>query len=148
MHKNNTAATLAVLAVALFAGVPANAQIVIESSRAELSADEPRRIEIYFVLRNATNHELELMKADSPLAQAVEIKQRSSDAQGKTRVWPVAKLELDQGRVANFSANGRFLQLTGLAHDLRVGQVVPLTLTFEDEPPVLLQLRLEAPAKP
>ena len=147
MHKNNKAATLAVLAVALFAGVPANAQIVIESSRAELSADEPRRIEIYFVLRNATSHELELMKAESPLADTVEMKQRSSDAQGKTRLWPVAKLELDEGRVAKLSANGRFLQLTGLARDLRAGQLLPLTLTFEHEPPVVVQLRLEAAAK-
>lgn len=147
MHENNKALSFALLVLALSAALPASAQILIESSRAELVMDEPRRIEIYFVLRNATNHELELLKAESPLADAVEIKQRSLDAQGKVHLWPVAKLELDEGRVVKLSADGRFLQLTGLPRDVRVGQVVPLTLTFEHEPPVVLRLALEAPVK-
>jgi hypothetical protein len=41
---------------------------------------------------------------------------------------------------------GRFLVATGIAPELRVGHVLPLTLIFEDEQPITLQLTLEAAA--
>ena len=57
-------------------------------------------------------------------------------------MWPVGKLELAPGEVARFSPNGRHLMLLGLKSPLLVGSRVPVTLVFEDEPPITVQLEV------
>jgi copper(I)-binding protein len=143
MPKNNWSARLAVLAVLFIVRTAQAAGIEISDARAELATDEPRRVEIYFVLRNATGHRLQLMKVASGAGEVVEMKQRSFGADGTPRVWPVARFDLADGSTTRLVREGRFLQVTALAAGLRVGQRVPLTLTFEDEQPVTVQLTLQ-----
>jgi copper(I)-binding protein len=146
MARNNRGAALA--AAVLFIARTAHADIQITDARAELAPGEPRRVEIYFVLRNDLGHELKLQKLESAVADAVVIKQRSVGADGEVRLWPVARFQVSAGSSARLAAQGRFVQATGLAPQLHVGQVLPLTLTFEDEKPVTLQLVLEDAARP
>jgi copper(I)-binding protein len=145
MAKNNRGAALAALAM-LFIVRTAQADIEITDAHAQLASDEPRRIEIYFALRNGMSHELKLQKVASSAAESVVMKQRSIGPDGQARVWPVARFEVAREGSARLSAVGRFLVATGIAPTLRVGQVLPLTLIFEDEQPITLQLTLEAAA--
>ena len=145
MHQNNIrAGALAALLVA--ATVPAFAAgIEITGVRAELREFAPRRIEITLTMRNATGHELKLMRAESPRGEIVEMKQRSYDAEGRERLWPVAKFELPAGATARLIRDGRFIQVTGLEPGVKVGGTLPVTLVFQDEPALTLQLALSAP---
>ncbi|MET0292147.1 MAG: copper chaperone PCu(A)C [Steroidobacteraceae bacterium] len=146
MTKNNTRVGAA--ALLLLAGTAAQAAgVEITGARAELREGAPRTLEVYFTLRNATGHELKLVKMSSPAGDALELKQRSLDAEGRTRLWPVAKFEVPVGGTLRFVPEGRLLQIASLASSVRVGETVPLTLTFEDEAPVTLQLSVAAPAK-
>jgi len=145
MDKNNTRALSAVLLLLL--GRTVQADVVVTAARAELSSGEPRHVEVYFELRNETRHALELLKAVSDRADRVELKQRSVGADNVARVWPVAKFEVPAGGVLKLRAEGRFFQVSGLASDVAPGQVLPLTFTFEDEPPVSLQLTLMPSAR-
>ena len=143
MDKNNTRAFLAAFGGLLLVRT-VQADVAITQVRAELSAAEPRRVELYFELHNDTTHALELLKAVCDRAERVELKQRSVSADNQARIWPVAKFEVAPGGRLKLHADGRFFQLSGLDAGLSVGQVLPLTLTFEDERPVTLQLRVEA----
>ena len=134
----------ACLALSIVRTVEAGVEIV--DARAEISRTDPERIEVYFDLRNDTTHELELLKAVSPRAERVEFKQRSIGADNSARLWPVAKFEIPAGGRLRLHADGRFFLLSGFDEGIRPGQVIPLTLTFEDESPVTLQLRV-APAR-
>jgi copper(I)-binding protein len=145
MAKNNRGAALAAVAM-LFIVRTAQADIEITEARAQFASDEPRRVEIYFALRNGVGHELKLQKVESSAAESVVMKQRSIGPDGQPRVWPVARFEVARDGSARLSAVGRFLVATGLTPALRVGQTLPLTLTFEDEQPITLQLTLEAAA--
>jgi copper(I)-binding protein len=146
MHKNNIGTALAALAF-LFIVRTASAGIEISDARAVLAADAPRRVEISFTLHNTTTHELKLLKAVCAAGDSLQLKQRSYDADGRMRLWPVAKFEVPAGDSLHLSTTGRFFQLTGLAPSLRAGQPLPIVLTFEDEPPVTVDLTLEAAAQ-
>lgn len=149
MTQNNKAAFGALLTLLLSVTVaPAWADIVVLDARAELSAAEPRSVAVTFLLRNDTAHELELMKVESARAGRVELKQLSYDADNRPHVWPVAKFEIPPGGSIRLRRAGRFFRVSELDANLRVGDRLPLTLVFEDEPPLTLDLTLEAaPAK-
>jgi len=141
MAKNNT---FAWLAAALFLLVrTVHAEVQLTDARAILSATAPRNVEVYFVLRNATSHELELLKVESARAERVELKVRSYGPDGRPRLWPVAKFDVPAGGLLKLSADGRFFQVTELDARLRAGDRLPLVLTFENEPPVSLSVVLE-----
>jgi copper(I)-binding protein len=145
MTQNNKTALRALLTLLLAVTVvPAWADIVVLDARAELSASEPRSVAVYFMLRNETAHELELMKVESARAGRVELKQLSYDADNRPHVWPVAKFEIPPGGSIRLMRAGRFFRVSELDAKLRVGDRLPLTLVFEDEPPLTLDLTLEA----
>jgi copper(I)-binding protein len=143
MTKNNTFTWLAASALLFFVRT-VHAEVQIAEARAVLSATAPRSVELTFVLRNATDHELELMKVVSARAERVDFKVRSYGPDGRPRVWPVAKFEVPAGGLLKLSTDGRFFQVTDLDAKLRAGDPLPIVFTFEDEPPVQLTVTLEA----
>ena len=94
----------------------------------------------YFTLKNTGKSRRELLKITSPAAKDITLHQSSVDANGVSRMWPVGKLELAPGEVMRFDPNGRHLMLEGLGAALVVGKRVPVTLVFENEKPVTVQL--------
>lgn len=149
MTRNNFAwrgGLAGVLLAALPAlAVAADARIGVEGPRVERAREAARSLEAYFTLRNDSGHELRLLKAESPRARTVELKQRSYDASNKPHLWPVARLEVAAGGSARFSSTGRFFRLVDVADDVKPGDTVPLTLHFEDEPPLTIELVLVSP---
>jgi copper(I)-binding protein len=96
----------------------------------------------YFTLKNTSKGRRELLKITSPVAQAISLHQTSTDANGVSKMWPVGKLELAPGEVLRFEPNGRHIMLEGLSGSLRAGTRVPVTLVFQDEAPVTVQLEV------
>jgi copper(I)-binding protein len=143
MGKNN-GLRAAILGALMGLGPAAHAGVELTDARAVLVAGEPRQVEIYFVLRNATAHELELMKVQSPRADRVTLKLRSTDAENRRHVWPMGKLEVPKGGLFRAAHDGPFLLVTGLDPALRVGDRLTVELTFEEEPPVVLTATVEA----
>ena len=94
----------------------------------------------YLTLKNTGGSRRELLKITSPIASGILLQQFSIDAQGVSHLWPVGKLEIAPGEVLRFSPTGKRLMLLGLKQPLRAGTLVPVTLVFEDEEPVTIQL--------
>ena len=120
------------------------AQAGIETSEGWTRATPPgAKVAVgYLTLRNTGKVKRELLKITSPAAQSISLHQSSVDANGVSRMWPIGKLELAPGEVLRFEPNGRHLMLEGLGAALRTGQRVPLTLVFEQEAPVTVQLEV------
>lgn len=96
----------------------------------------------YFTLKNTGKGRRELLKITSPAVQTISLHQSSVDANGVSHMWPLGKLELAPGETLKFEPNGRHLMLQGLAAPLRAGMHIPVTLVFEDEEPVTVQLEV------
>lgn len=96
----------------------------------------------YLTLRNTGSERRELIKITSPQAATIGLHRSSVDANGVSRMWPMGKLELLPGEVLKLSPNGVHLMLNGLKEPLAKGTVVPVTLVFEHEKPVTVQLQV------
>ncbi len=132
----------AVLLVPVLLGGLAHA--AIETSEGWTRATPPgTKVAVgYLTLKNTSKVKRELLKISSPVAQVISLHQSSIDANGVSRMWPIGKLELAPGEVLRFGPTGRHLMLEGLGAALQAGQRVPLTLVFEQEAPVTVQLEV------
>ena len=72
-----------------------------------------------------------LVGATSPVAGRVELHEMSMQ-QGVMRMRPVAALPLPSGKAVELTPGGYHLMLMSLAHPLKAGDRVPLTLTVRD----------------
>jgi copper(I)-binding protein len=98
----------------------------------------------YLTLRNTSSERRELIKITAPQAASIGLHRSSVDANGVSHMWPVGKLELLPGEVMKLSPNGVHLMLNGLKQPLTKGMQVPVTVVFEHEKPVTVQLQVRA----
>lgn len=96
----------------------------------------------YLTLKNTGKVKRELLRISSPAAKEISLHQSSVDANGVSRMWPIGKLELAPGESLRFEPNGRHLMLEGLGASLLAGRQVPVTLAFDGEKPVTVQLEV------
>jgi copper(I)-binding protein len=96
----------------------------------------------YFTLKNTGAGRVELLKITSPVAKAISFHQTSIDANGVSKMWPVGRIELSPGEILRFEPNGKHIMLEGLAGVLRAGTRVPVTLVFQGESPITVQLEV------
>ena len=87
---------------------------------------------VYFVLENDSREQDELIEASSDLAVAVEIHESSlvagTDVMQMNQVFSVA---LDAGSEVIFEPGGLHVMLVGLKKELKIGDVIELTLHFK-----------------
>ena len=131
-----------VLVSALLAGQRADAAIEVSDAWTRVTPPGVTVAVGYFTLKNTGTGGHELLKITSPLAERISLHRSSVDASGVSRMWPVGKLELAPGEVRRFEPNGYHLMLEGLAAPLRAGTRIPVTMVFEDEDPVVVQLEV------
>jgi copper(I)-binding protein len=131
-----------VVMAGLATGTAMAADVQITCASVSATAVGERNAFVYLTLKNTSSDERELLKATSPLAADVSLQQTSTNAQGVTRDWPVASMDLRPGQVMTLSPlSGRHFVLEGVTEPLRVGMRVPLTLQFTGgEPPMNLML--------
>jgi copper(I)-binding protein len=140
--RTQTAGATLVLVFALLAGRPARAAIEVSEAWTRVTPPGVTVAVGYFTLKNTGAGGRELLKITSPLAERISLHRSSVDANGVSRMWPVGKLELAPGEVRRFEPNGYHLMLEGLAAPLRAGTRIPVTMVFEDEEPVVVQLEV------
>jgi periplasmic copper chaperone A len=103
----------------------------------------------YFSVTNTGNEERELLKIASPVAESIFLRQRSTDAQGVDREWPIASLRLRPHQTVRFAPeNGRHLVLERLSRPLHSGMRIPITLQFNGDDPAVTVMMTVAKAPP
>jgi len=94
---------------------------------------------VYVTLRNGGSDPDALLGATSDAAEQVELHEtlREGDVM---RMRPVANLEIPAGAALEMKPGGFHIMLIDLRRELRPGDRVPVTLTFEHAAPVSLEV--------
>jgi len=96
---------------------------------------------IYFVLHNDSTEQDELIGVSSDLADAVEIHESSlvagTEVMQMNQVFSVA---LDAASEVTFEPGGLHVMLVGLKKELKVGDVIELTLHFQKHADILMSV--------
>lgn len=154
MNSKNTVRGIGALLgamVALAAAMPASADVVASEGWARATTPGAKTAAAYLVLTNNGPETRKLLKIVSPVSDEVSLHQTSVDAQGMSRMWPLAVLEIAPGQTVKFEPAGKHVMFSGLQKPFVVGQKVPLQLRFDGGQPeftVQLEVRPLVPAAP
>jgi copper(I)-binding protein len=96
---------------------------------------------VYVTLRNGGSSPDVLLGATSDAAEHVELHETIRDGD-VMRMRPVAKLEIPAGAALEMKPGGLHIMLINLKRELRPGDRVPVTLTFEHAGPVSLEVQV------
>jgi copper(I)-binding protein len=96
---------------------------------------------IYVTLRNDGSGADALLGATSTAAEHVELHETIRDGD-VMRMRPVAKFEIPAGAALEMKPGGIHIMLINLRRELRPGDRVPVTLTFEHAAPLSLEVQV------
>jgi copper(I)-binding protein len=88
-----------------------------------------------------------LVAAASPVAKIVEIHEMAMDG-GVMKMRAIPKLDLPAGKATELKPGGYHVMLMALDRTLAEGEIVPITLTFEDAAGKRQTVEIKAPVKP
>jgi copper(I)-binding protein len=84
----------------------------------------------YMVIHNSGSEADRLVGASTDAAATVELHE-TSEANGMMQMAPVAAIDVPAGGQAELAPGGFHVMLIDLAHELKAGDMLTLTLTFE-----------------
>ena len=91
--------------------------------------------------------DLKLVAAASPVAKIVEIHEMTMDG-GVMKMRAIPKLDLPAGKPTELKPGGYHVMLMALDRTLAEGEIVPITLTFEDAAGKRQPVEVKAPVRP
>ncbi|MDP2154779.1 MAG: copper chaperone PCu(A)C [Sulfuricella sp.] len=116
------------------------APVLAGSAAESVSANEPfvrmvppgmTNTGAFMVLKNADSKDHKVVKAESPVAKAVELHTHTNEG-GVMKMRPVKDIEIKAKGEAVLKPGSLHVMLIGLKQDLKEGDNVAITLTFED----------------
>ena len=97
----------------------------------------------FFVISNASSTPDKLISVTSPAAGSTEIHQMAMDG-GVMKMRAVSALEVPPGGKLELKPGGYHVMLLDLKQPLKVGDTVPLTLTFQNAGSIAITVDVEA----
>lgn len=85
----------------------------------------------FMVLKNGGDKDVKLMKADNPASKLTELHTHIND-NGVMKMRPVAAVDIKAGGETKLQPGGLHVMLINLNGPMKEGDVVPITLTFDD----------------
>jgi copper(I)-binding protein len=85
----------------------------------------------FMVIRNAGAKDVRVVKADNPASKATELHTHLNEG-GMMKMRPVKDIEVKAGGEAVLKPGGLHVMLIDMKTPLKEGDVVPITLTFDD----------------
>jgi periplasmic copper chaperone A len=106
----------------------------VEVKNARIPMPTGSNAAVYFELTNATDHEVEIVGAESSVATAVIHETvMNGDVMG---MQPLSELTLEPGETVDFAPGGLHVMLMNVPA-LEIGQTVQVTLMLRDSDPVV-----------
>jgi copper(I)-binding protein len=96
----------------------------------------------YLTIANSGGTADALLKAESDVANTVELHTMTME-NNVMKMFPVEKIDIPANGKAELKPGGFHVMLIGLRHDLKEGEVVKLTLTFQNSG----KIEVEAPVR-
>ena len=133
--------------IPLFAlALPAAAQVAV--AEAWVRATVPSQQATGAFMQLTATHDTRLVAAASPVARIVEVHEMRMDGGVMTMRQLADGLPLPAGKAVALKPGGYHVMLMDLKQQIKVGDSVPLTLTFEDAAKQRTSIEVTAPAKP
>jgi copper(I)-binding protein len=112
-------------------GPPSTGPIAIEGAWARTSPMMEMAGAAYMVIKNTGAADDALIGVTSPAANVVETHETKDDGTGQMAMMPVESIAVPAGGMAELKPGSFHIMLIDLVAPLAVGDMVPLTLTFE-----------------
>jgi len=105
---------------------------------------------VYLVIQNATSEDETLLSASTELASSVELHmtmqaegEDGSDEAGVMRMMPQESVSIPAGEIVEFMPGGLHIMLFELKQDLQIGDTFNLTLQFEYNREMVVEVTVE-----
>ncbi len=135
----------AILAFALcLQALPALAQLAIDTPWVRGTVEGQKATGAFMDLK--AEKDLKLVAATSPAAKIVELHAMEMK-DGVMKMYAVPELSLPQGKTVRLAPGGYHIMLIDLKVPLKNGDVVPITLTLEDDAKKKTTLEVQAPVR-
>jgi copper(I)-binding protein len=105
--------------------------ITVTNAQVRMVPPNTTMAQMSLVLHNQSARERKLIKAQSPLATAVELHARLSEAADDMRMREIPDIAIAAHGEVALTPRGLHLMLIGLKEPLSEGDIVPVTLTFD-----------------
>jgi len=129
MNSIRRIAALVAALIALAAASSASAQVTVTNAWVRGTVAGQKATGAFMQLKSAAD--VSLVDAASPVAKIVEIHEMKMEG-GMMKMSAVEKLPLPAGKPVDLGPGGYHVMLMDIAHPLKEGDIVPLTLTFVD----------------
>lgn len=119
------------LAALPFAAAAAESDITVGDPYVRLAPPEAPASVAYLVIRNSGAADRQLVKAESPAAQAVELHEHRNE-NGVMKMREVGSIAIKAHAQTELKPGGYHLMLIGVKKALKEGDSVAITLSFDD----------------
>jgi hypothetical protein len=124
------------LALLLLAALPctsfsADAELMIHEPYVRLAPPNAPATGAFMVIRNSGKTDRQLVKAESPVAKAVELHNHINE-NGVMKMRQVQSIDIKASAQAELKPGSYHVMLIGMTQALKEGDTVPLTLSFDD----------------
>ncbi len=121
------------LGLLLSAGVLAGSadNVVVQDPYVRLAPPSAPATGAFMVLRNTGSKDVKVVKADNPVSKVTELHTHIND-NGVMKMRPVPGIDIKAGGEAVLKPGSLHVMLIDLKAPMKEGEVVPITLTFED----------------
>lgn len=129
--KKQLALLIAGLALSAGALAAAADKVGVHDAYVRLAPPNAPATAAFMVIRNNGDKELKVLKAATPAARLTELHNHINDG-GVMRMRPVAAIEIKPGEEVALKPGGLHVMMIDLPAALKEGEVVPITLGFDD----------------
>ena len=132
-------------ATAMLLASVAHAQVAVDGVWVRATVPQQSGTGAFMQLKSESD--MKLVEADSPVAEHVEIHEMAMDNH-VMKMRQIPALPLPAGETVELKPGGYHIMLMDLHNQVKEGDVVPLTLTFENADGQRNSLEIEAPVRP
>jgi copper(I)-binding protein len=122
-------------------------QVSVQDAYVRLAPPGAPATGAYMVIRNAGDKDVKVVKADNPVSRATEIHNHINDG-GVMRMRPVPAIEVRAKGEAVLKPGSLHIMLIDLKTPMKEGDVVPITLNFDDGSSKKVDAKVVRPTAP
>lgn len=106
-------------------------QVTVHEPYVRLAPPNAPATGAFMVIRNGGGKDIKVLKASNPVSKATELHTHLNDG-GVMKMRPVPAIDIKAGGEAVLKPGGLHVMLIDLQTPMKEGDVVPITLTFDD----------------
>ena len=131
----------------LSTGVPAGAadNVSVQDPNVRLTPPSAPATGAFMVIRNASDKDVRVVKADNPVSKATELHTYVNEG-GVMKMRPIPAIEIKAKGEAVLKPGGLHVMMIDLKVPMKEGDTVPITLTFDDGSSKQVDARMVRPS--